>query len=136
MCLKSSMAVLTQNIRDFKQATTSMSATSTPLERVWVEPGKALIHVFCSHSRHETPLSDVHLTTCTIQASSEDKQWRILKARVQKRKFKYELLSLTLCVRRLRKVDNAELPRPTAGEKTRQENINLFPRAYLGNHAL
>ena len=42
---------------------------------------------------------------------------------------------LTLCVRRSRKVDNAELPRPTAGEKTRQKNINLFPRAYLGNHA-
>ena len=42
---------------------------------------------------------------------------------------------LTLCVRRARKVDNAELPRPTAGEKTRQKNINPFPRAYLGNHA-
>ena len=43
--------------------------------------------------------------------------------------------SLTLCVQRSRKVDNAELPRPTAGEKTRQKNINPFPRAYLGNHA-
>ena len=38
-------------------------------------------------------------------------------------------------MRRSRKVDNAELARPTAGEKTRQKNINLFPRAYLGNHA-
>ena len=42
---------------------------------------------------------------------------------------------LTLCLRRSRKVDDAELPRPTAGEKTRQKNINPFPRAYLGNHA-
>ena len=46
-----------------------------------------------------------------------------------------QFLLLTLCVRRARKVDNAELPRPTAGEKTRQKNINPFPRAYLGNHA-
>ena len=46
-----------------------------------------------------------------------------------------EYKSLTLCVRWARKVDNAELPPPTAGEKTRQKNINLFPRAYLGNHA-
>ena len=45
------------------------------------------------------------------------------------------IAKLTLCERRARKVDNAELPRPTAGEKTRQKNINLFPRAYLGNHA-
>ena len=44
-------------------------------------------------------------------------------------------LVLTLCVRRSRKVDNAELPRPTAGKKTRQKNINLFPGAYLENHA-
>ena len=29
-------------------------------------------------------------------------------------------------MRRVRNVDNAELPRPTAGEKSRQENINLF----------
>ena len=42
---------------------------------------------------------------------------------------------LTLCVRRARKVDNTELPCPMADEKTRQKNINLFPRAYLGNHA-
>ena len=42
---------------------------------------------------------------------------------------------LTLCVRRSRKVNNAELPRPTAGEETRQKNINLFPRAYLGKQA-
>ena len=39
---------------------------------------------------------------------------------------------LTLRVWRWRKVDNAELPRPMAGEKTRQKNINLFRRAYLG----
>ena len=39
------------------------------------------------------------------------------------------------CVQWARKVDNAELPRPTVGEKTQQKNINLFLRAYLGNHA-
>ena len=42
---------------------------------------------------------------------------------------------LTLSVWQARKVDNAELPRPMAGEKSRQKNINLFLRAYLGNHA-
>ena len=48
---------------------------------------------------------------------------------------------LTLCVRRSRKVDNAELPRPTAGEKTRQkkhqhvsEGISWEPRI-VSSHA-
>ena len=42
---------------------------------------------------------------------------------------------LTICMQRSRNVDNAELPHPTVGEKSRQKNINLFLRAYLGNHA-
>ena len=42
---------------------------------------------------------------------------------------------LTLCMGEARRFDNAELPRPTAGEKGRQKNINLFLRAYLGNYA-
>ena len=45
-------------------------------------------------------------------------------------------LSLTLCMRQSRNLDNAELPRPTAGGESQQKNINLFIRAYLGNHAL
>ena len=42
--------------------------------------------------------------------------------------------ALTLCVGWVRRVDNAELPHPTTGEKSQQKNINLFLRAYLGNH--
>ena len=38
---------------------------------------------------------------------------------------------LTLSVQRTRKVDNAELPRPTAGEKSQQKNMNLFLRTFM-----
>ena len=41
---------------------------------------------------------------------------------------------LTLCMWQVRKVDNAELPCPMAGEKSQHKNINLFLRAYLRNH--
>ena len=38
----------------------------------------------------------------------------------------FNQIALTLCVRRVRKVDNAELARPTVDEKSRQKNISLF----------
>ena len=43
----------------------------------------------------------------------------------------FDIISFNPCVRRSRNLDNAKLPRPTAGEKSRQRNINLFLRAYI-----